>query len=147
MLDQERKKMGYFFVTVVTFFTVFAVFGAKNWLNFLFPKRDSGSESESESESDSESNSEYSYENECNHPMSQEEMERLEYSDDISDAESVSTPFVDYSHNDDVVTDDRPCYMKDFYEETELSPRWCKLSEEEKERRLDSELEEYMSKK
>ena len=36
--------------------------------------------------------------------------------------------------------------MRDFYEETTLSPRWLGLSEEEKRERLDKELDEYMSK-
>ena len=36
--------------------------------------------------------------------------------------------------------------MRDFYEETTLSPRWLALSEEEKRERLDKELDEYMSK-
>ena len=36
--------------------------------------------------------------------------------------------------------------MRDFYEETTLSPEWLALSEEEKRERLDKELDEYMSK-
>jgi hypothetical protein len=36
--------------------------------------------------------------------------------------------------------------MRDFYEETTLSPEWITLSEEEKRARLDKDLDEYMSK-
>jgi hypothetical protein len=36
--------------------------------------------------------------------------------------------------------------MRDFYEETTLSPEWLALSEEEKREHLDKELDEYMSK-
>ena len=36
--------------------------------------------------------------------------------------------------------------MRDFYDETTLSPEWTAMSEEEKRERLDKELDEYMSK-
>lgn len=64
------------------------------------------------------------------------------YSDSESDSESDS----DYIG---ALPDDprEPCdsFMNDFYEETTFTTDWLALNDEEKLRRLDKELDEYMS--
>ena len=42
--------------------------------------------------------------------------------------------------------DKLPDYMKDFYEETVLSPKWMKMTEEEKRAKLDADLDNYRTK-
>ena len=37
-------------------------------------------------------------------------------------------------------------YMRDFYDETTLTPEWLALSNDEKKKRLDKDIDEYMSK-
>lgn len=42
--------------------------------------------------------------------------------------------------------DSLPDYMKDFYEETTISPGWMKLTDEQKKTKLDSDLDTYRTK-
>ena len=42
--------------------------------------------------------------------------------------------------------DKLPDYMKDFYEETVLSPEWMSLTEEQKRVKLDADLDNYRTK-
>ena len=51
-----------------------------------------------------------------------------------------------FSDNEEEEEEEIDDPMRDFYDETTLSPEWLALSEEEKRERLDKELDEYMSK-
>ena len=42
--------------------------------------------------------------------------------------------------------DSLPDYMKDFYDETTISPGWMKLTDEQKKTKLDSDLDTYRTK-
>ena len=68
------------------------------------------------------------------------------FSDSDDDSRTTFSDSDDDSLSDS--DDDEVLYepMRDFYEETTLSPRWLALSEEEKRERVDKELDEYMSK-
>ena len=43
--------------------------------------------------------------------------------------------------------DSLPDYMKDFYEETTISPEWMKLTDDQKKTKLDSDLDIYRTKR
>ena len=86
--------------------------------------------------------------------MSEDEMNELERSSEsgYSSEESVNSPLEEspkskFHYNTDVITKETPCYMKDFYEETVLPPHWCNLTDEQKRKILDDELDQYKNNK
>ena len=89
--------------------------------------------------------------------MSQEEMDQLydsessvtSHMDDYSESEDDDDDEDDvvFKYKKNVITKETPCYMRDFYDEAVLSPRWCKLTDEQKSKILDNDLDQYKNNK
>ena len=81
--------------------------------------------------------SEYDSESETDHLDSDSEFDP-EQEEAAETLQSLKSSLDDY--------DKLPDYMKDFYEETVLSPKWMSMTEEEKRAKLDTDLDNYRTK-
>ena len=119
--------MSFIYITVVTGIVVVALSNMSGLFKLLFPQSSIVTPSCScESNSEESVNSPYISDSE---------------SESKSDYEDEST--VDFNYKSNVVTEKTPCYMRDFYEESLMSPRWCTLNDSAKQFRLEKELNEY----
>ena len=125
--------MAFIFITLVSGMMIAALFNMTRLIERLFPQPSVDTPSCSCESSES-----------VTSPLDTQSPEsESDYNDEDEDRE----PQVVFNYKSKVITSKTPCYMKDFYDESLMSPRWCTLTDKEKKFKLDKELDEYMDDK
>ena len=128
--------MAFIFITLVSGMMIAALFNMTRLFERLFPQPSVDTPSCSCERSES-----------VTSPLDTQSLEsESDYTDEDEDEDEDCEPPVVFNYKSKVITSKTPCYMKDFYDESLMSPRWCTLTDKEKQSRLDRELDEYMDK-